>query len=104
MPDGFLNVHRNEIVSLAARYRLPVIYPWRFFTELGGLMSYGFDQRDSFGTAASYIDRILKGEKPGELPVQAPTKYELVINRKTANALGLTLATSLVARAEDVIE
>jgi len=104
MPDGFLNVYRTEIVSLAARYRLPAIYPWRFFTELGGLMSYGFDQRDSFRTAAIYIDRILKGEKPGDLPVQAPTRYELVINRKTAKALGLTLATSLVARADDLIE
>jgi putative ABC transport system substrate-binding protein len=104
MPDGFLNVYRTEIVTLAARYRLPAIYPWRFFTELGGLMSYGFDQRDSFLTAATYIDRIMKGEKPADLPVQAPTKYELVINRKTAKMLGLTLAASLTARADDLIE
>jgi putative tryptophan/tyrosine transport system substrate-binding protein len=104
MPDGFLNVYRAEIVLLAARYRLPVVYPWRFFTELGGLMSYGFDQRDSFRTAAGYIDRILKGEKPADLPVQAPTKYELVINRKTAKALGLALPASLVGRADDLIE
>jgi len=104
MPDGFLNVYRTEIVTLAARYRLPAIYPWRFFTELGGLMSYGFDQRDSFLTAATYIDRIMKGEKPADLPVQAPTKYELVINRKTAKMLGLTLAASLAARADDLIE
>jgi putative tryptophan/tyrosine transport system substrate-binding protein len=104
MPDGFLNVYRNEIVLLAARYHLPVVYPWRFFTELGGLMSYGFDQRDSFRTAAGYIGRILRGEKPADLPVQAPTKYELVINRKTAKMLGLTLPASLVARADDLIE
>lgn len=104
MPDGFLNVYRTEIVLLAARYHLPVVYPWRFFTELGGLMSYGFDQRDSFRTAAGYIDRILKGEKPADLPVQAPIKYELVINRKTAKMLGLTLPTSLVGRADDLIE
>jgi putative tryptophan/tyrosine transport system substrate-binding protein len=83
MPDGFLNVHRAEIVSLAARYRLPTVYPWRFFTELGGLLSYGNDQRDLFQLAATYVDRILRGAKPSELPVQAPVKYELV------KALGL---------------
>jgi putative ABC transport system substrate-binding protein len=104
MPDGFLNVHRNEIVSLAARYRLPTIYPWRFFPELGGLLSYGFDQRDSFQDAAFYINRILKGEKPADLPVQAPTKYELVINRTAAKNLGLALPAALVARASDIIE
>jgi putative tryptophan/tyrosine transport system substrate-binding protein len=104
MPDGFLNVYRREIVSLAERYRLPTIYPWRFFTEIGGLMSYGSDQRESFRTAALYIDRILKGEKPADLPVQAPTKYELVINRKAAKMLGLTLPMSLVGRADDLIE
>jgi putative tryptophan/tyrosine transport system substrate-binding protein len=104
MPDGFLNVYRTEVVLLAARYHVPTIYPWRFFTELGGLMSYGFDQRDSFQSAATYIDRILKGEKPADLPVQAPTKYELVINRKTAKMLGLPLPMSLVGRADDLIE
>jgi ABC-type uncharacterized transport system substrate-binding protein len=81
---ALLNVYRVQIVTLASRYRVPTVYPWRFFSDLGGLMSYGFDQRDSFHTAAVYVDRILKGEKPGDLPVQAPTKYELVINRKSA--------------------
>ena len=104
MPDGFLNVYRTELVSLAARYHLPTVYPWRFFTELGGLLSYGFDQRDSFRDAAAYINRILKGEKPADLPVQAPTNYELVINRTAAQNLGLALPTALVARANDVIE
>jgi putative ABC transport system substrate-binding protein len=104
MPDGFLNVHRAEVVSLAARYHLPAVYPWRFYTELGGLMSYGFDQREFFASAATYIDRILKGEKAGDLPVQAPTKYELVINRRTAKDLGLTLPTSLLGRADDLID
>ena len=104
MPDGFLNVHRAEIVSLAANYRLPAVYPWRFFTELGGLMSYGFDQREFFSTAAAYINRILKGEKPADLPVQAPTKYELVISRGAAKALGLSLPTSLIARANELID
>jgi len=104
MPDGFLNVHRTEVVSLAARYRLPAVYPWRFFTELGGLMSYGFEQREFFASAATYIDRILKGEKPADLPVQAPTKYELVINTKAAEALGLTLSTSLLGRADELID
>jgi putative ABC transport system substrate-binding protein len=104
MPDGFLNVHREELVLLAARYRLPAVYPWRFFPELGGLLSYGSDQRDMFRTAASYVDRILRGEKPADLPVQAPTKYELVINLTTAKALGLTVPPSLLARADEVIE
>ena len=104
MPDGFLNVHRTEVVSLAARYRLPAVYPWRFFTELGGLMSYGFEQREFFASAATYIDRILKGEKPADLPVQAPTKYELAINTKAAEALGLTLSTSLLGRADELID
>jgi putative ABC transport system substrate-binding protein len=103
MPDGFLNVYREEIVALASRYRVPTVYPWRFFPELGGLMSYGFDQRESFRMAAAYVDRILRGEKPGDLPVQAPTKYELVINRKTANALGLSVPISLLGRADDLI-
>ena len=104
MPDGFLNVYRAQIVTLASRYRVPTVYPWRFFSELGGLMSYGFDQRDSFRTAAVYVDRILKGEKPGDLPVQAPTKYELVINRKAARALDLNVPLSLVGRADDIIQ
>ena len=104
MPDGFLNVHRAEIVLLAARYHLPVVYPWRFFTEIGGLLSYGGVQNDMFRTAATYVDRILKGEKPADLPVQAPTKYELVVNLKTAKALGLEVPALLQQRADEVIE
>src|SRR5258705_1156785 len=95
MPDGFLNVHHAEIVTLAARYGLPTVYPWRFFPEIGGLLSYGNEQRDSFRLAATYIDRILKGEKPSELPVQAPVKFELVINMKTAKALCLGVPSQL---------
>jgi len=104
IPDGFLNVHRAEIISLAARHRLPIVYPWRFFPEQGGLLSYGSEMRDEFRLAASYVDRILKGEKPGDLPVQAPVKYELVVNLKTAKALGLTVPPSLLDRADAVIE
>jgi putative tryptophan/tyrosine transport system substrate-binding protein len=104
MPDGFLNVYRAEMVSLAARYRLPAVYPWRFFPELGGLLSYGSDMRDLFGIAATYVDRILKGEKPADLAVQAPTKYELVINLKTAKAIGIDVPLQLKQRADDVIE
>jgi ABC-type uncharacterized transport system substrate-binding protein len=104
IPDGFLNVHRVEIVTLAARYRLPTVYPWRFFAELGGLVSYGSEQRDSFRLAATYADRILKGEKPGELPVQAPVKYELAINMKAAKALDLDVSSLLQQRADAIIE
>jgi|SRR5450755_534825 len=104
MPDGFLNVHRAEIISLAARYRVPAIYPWRFFPELGGLMSYGSEQRELFRLAATYVDRILRGAKPSELPVQAPVKFELVINLKTAKTLGLDVPLQLQQRADDVIE
>src|SRR5207249_1483935 len=99
MPDGFLNVHRTEIVSLAALYRLPAVYPWGFFARLGGLLSYGSDQREAFRLAASYADRIFKGEKPGNLPVQAPTKFELVINLNAAGALGLNVPLLLQQRA-----
>ena len=104
MPDGFLNVHRAEIVTLAARYGPPTVYPWRFFPEIGGLLSYGNEQRDSFRLAATYIDRILKGEKPSELPVQAPVKFELVINMKTAKALGLDVPSHLQQQADTIIE
>jgi putative ABC transport system substrate-binding protein len=104
MTDSFTSTHRAEITSLAARYRLAAIYPFRFFAELGGLISYGNDLFDSFQRAAGYVDRILRGEKPADLPVQAPTKYELVINLKTARALGLAVPPTLVARADEVIE
>jgi ABC-type uncharacterized transport system substrate-binding protein len=104
MPDSFTDAHRLEITSLAARYRLPAIYPYRFFAEVGGLLSYGVDQTDNFRRAATYVDRILRGAKPSELPVQAPVKFELVINRKTAQALGLAVPPTLLARADEVIE
>ena len=104
MPDSFTNVRRTEITSLAARYRLPAIYPYREFAELGGLLSYGFDRLDNFRRAASYADRILKGAKASELPVQRPAKFELVINLKTAKALGLNVPLQLQQRADEVIE
>ena len=104
MTDSFLVAHRAEITSLAARYRLPAVYPFRFFVELGGLMSYGNDLFDSFRRAATYADRILKGATPNELPVQAPVKFELVLNLKTAKALGLDVPFHLQQRADEVIE
>jgi putative ABC transport system substrate-binding protein len=104
MPDSFTDAHRVEITSLAARYRLPAVYPFRFFAEIGGLLSYGVDRTVNFRRAATYVDRILKGEKPAELPVQAPIKFELVVNLKTARALGLEIPTTLLARADQVIE
>jgi putative tryptophan/tyrosine transport system substrate-binding protein len=97
-------VHRDLIITLAARHRLPAVYPFPYFATSGGLISYGPNATDPYRRAASYIDRILKGEKPADLPVQAPTKYELVIKLKTAKALGLTVPDSLLARADEVIE
>jgi len=99
-----MNVHRAEVTSLAAHYRLPAVYPRRFFAELGGLLSYGNDQSDNFRRAAGYVGRILKGEKPADLPVQTPTKFELVINLKTAKTLGLTVPFGLLNAADEVIE
>ena len=104
MPDTFTTAHRAEITALAARHRLPAVYPFRFFAELGGLLSYGTDLVDDFRRTATYADRILKGAKPSELPVQAPVKFELVINLKTAKALGLDVPPTLLARADEVIE
>ncbi len=104
MPDSFTDANREEITSLAARYHLPAVYAYRFFTERGGLLSYGADLSDNFRRAADYVDRVLKGEKPADLPVQAPTKFELAINLKTAKVLGLTVPSSLLGRADEVIE
>ncbi len=104
MPDGFNTANRVPITSLAARYRLPAIYPTRPFADAGGLMSYGNVVSDNYRRAASYVDRILKGERPSELPVQFPVKFELVVNLKTARALGLDVPLFLQQRADEVIE
>ena len=105
MPGSALVVvHRKLIIALTARHKLPAGYPIRPFATDGGLISYGADANDPHRRAASYVDRILKGEKPGDLPVQAPTKYQLVINLKTAKALGIAMPPTLLARADEVIE
>jgi len=104
MPDSFTDTHREEIISLVARYHLLAVYAYRFFTEHGGLLSYGADLRDNFRRAAYYVDRVLKSEKPADLPVQAPTKFELVINLKTAKELGLTITRDFLLIADEVIE
>ncbi len=103
-PDSFMDVHRAEVTSLAARYRLPAVYPFHQFAEVGGLLSYGNDQLDNYRRAAVYVDRILRGAKPSELPVQAPVKFELVINLNTAKALRLDVPLLLQQRADKVIE
>jgi putative ABC transport system substrate-binding protein len=104
MSDGFIFANRDLIIARAADYHLPTVFPWRFAVREGSLISYGVDWNDMNRRAASYVDRILKGEKPGEMPVQTPTKYELVVNLKTAKSLGLAVPPSLLARADEVIE
>jgi putative ABC transport system substrate-binding protein len=104
LPDSFMDVHSAEVTSLADRYHLPAVYPFHQFSEAGGLLSYGNDQVDNYRRAAVYVDRLLRGAKASELPVQAPVKFELVINMKTAKGLGLTVPQSILALADKVIE
>jgi putative tryptophan/tyrosine transport system substrate-binding protein len=104
IPDNFTSVHRQLIISLAAQFRIPAIYPYRYFADEGGLLSYGVDTLDLFRRASEYVGRILRGADPADLPVQAPTKFELVINLKTAKALGIVIPRILLAGAEQVIE
>jgi len=104
MPDLFTATNRQSIIALAARHRLPAVHPFRYFVAGGGLMSYGTETLETYRQAAAYVDRILKGENPGDLPVQSPTKYELVINLKMARALGLEVPPALLDRADEVIE
>ena len=104
MPDTFLLVHRTEVASLAARYALPTICPYSDYTKVGGLVSYGYDLLDNYRRAAIYADRILRGTKPSQLPVQLPVKVQLTINLKTAKALGITIPQSLLVTADEVIE
>jgi len=104
MADAFMAVHRAPIILAAARNNVPAVYTFSFFARDGGLLSYGVDLMDQWRRAASYVDRVLRGEKPGELPVQLPTKFEMVVNRKTAKALGLAIPPSILLRADEVIE
>ena len=104
LPDTTLIVHRDRIVALAARHRLPAVYPDRQFVAAGGLICYTTDRVEQFRRAASYVDRILRGAKPADLPVEAPTKYETIVNLKTAKALGLTVPPGLLVAADEVIE
>jgi putative ABC transport system substrate-binding protein len=104
MPDPFVGVHRAPIILAAARNNVPAVYPLSEFVRDGGLLSYGADLIDPFRRAATYVDRILRGEKPGDLPVQFPTKFEMVLNLKTAKALGIEVPTSISLRADEVIE
>jgi len=104
LPDGLLITHREPIVELTARYRLPTVYPFRSFSEAGGLLSYGPNFTAMFRRTAEYVDKILKGTRPADLPVEQPTKFEFVINLKTAKALGITVPPSLLATADEVIE
>jgi putative tryptophan/tyrosine transport system substrate-binding protein len=104
IPDSFIIEHRSLIILLAARYRLPAVYSYPLATHTGGLMAYAVDTRDSMRRAAGYIDRILKGAKPAELPIQQPAQFSLSINLQTAKALGITVPPSLLTRADDVIE
>jgi putative ABC transport system substrate-binding protein len=104
MPDIFTAAYRAPIISAAARNNVPAVYTLSFFARDGGLLSYGTDPVDLFRRAATYVDRILRGEKPGDLPVQLPTKFEMVVNRKTATALGLAIPPSILLRADEVIE
>jgi putative tryptophan/tyrosine transport system substrate-binding protein len=104
LPDTFTTVHRDKIVALADYHRLPAVYPLRFFATGGGLMAYGADLVELLRLSASYVDRILRGARPSDLPVQSSTKFELIINLKTAKALGLDVPATLLARADEVIE
>jgi putative ABC transport system substrate-binding protein len=103
-PNASVSAHREVILALAVRHKLPAVYPWRDMVTDGGLISYAPDLIDQLRRVASYVDRILKGEKPADLPVQAPTKYELVVNLKTAKTLGIVVPQSMLARADEVIE
>jgi putative tryptophan/tyrosine transport system substrate-binding protein len=104
LPSAFTAAHREEIVALAASHRLPAVYPFRYFAVAGGLLTYGFDNIELYKRAASYVDRILRGAKPRDLPIQQPTRFEMVVNLKAAKALGLIIPESFLVRADEVIE